>query len=166
MRGVGLHGVQVAKALGARVLAVTSSEAKAEAIREHGADDVIVSTDLAFHKEVKSKTDGGVHLVLDCVGVPTLNAAIRSVRPMGRVVVAGNVTVERHEVNPGYLILNEVSIGGTSGCTREDLADVLSWVAEGKLAPVLADTLPLEQAPDAHRRLEQRKVTGRLVLRP
>ena len=163
--GVGLHAIQVAKALGARVIAVTSSEAKKEALEKFGAE-VIVSADLAFHKLVKGMTDGGVNVVLDCVGAPTLNASIRSVKPMGRVVVAGNVTIARHEVNPGYMILNEVALLGTSGCTRDDLSTVLDWVVQGKLEPVIADRLALKDAAKAHRRLEARGVIGRLVLQP
>lgn len=163
--GVGLHGIQVAKALGARVIAVTSSESKRAMLEKFGAE-VIVSTDLGFHKQVKSVTDGGVNVVLDCVGVPTLNASVRSVKPMGRVVVAGNVTVARLELNPGYMILNEVELLGTSGCTRDDLCTVLDWVADGTLQPVIADRLPLKDAAKAHRRLEDKGVIGRLVLQP
>jgi acryloyl-coenzyme A reductase len=164
--GVGLHGIQVAKALGARVLAVTSSEHKADKLREVGADDVVISTDLKFHREVKALSDGGVHVVLDCVGPPTLNSSIRSLRPMGTVVACGNVTVTRHEINPGYFILSEVGVVGTSGCTRDDLEQVFSWVAEGKVTPMLDEVLPLSAAADAHRRLESKGVTGRLVLSP
>ena len=163
--GVGLHGMQVAKALGAHVVAVTSSAAKADFLRSHGADDVLVSGDFAFHKEVQRRT-GGVHVALDCVGAPTLNASIRSVRPMGRVVIAGNVTTERFEVNPGYAILNEVSLLGSSGCTRADLLDVFRWTQQGTLKPVVAGVFSLAQAADAHRQLEGKAVTGRLVLRP
>jgi acryloyl-coenzyme A reductase len=161
--GVGFHGIQVAKALGARVVAVTSSPDKAAALRARGADEVLVSPDLAFHKQAKPL---GIDVVLDCVGAPTLNSAIRAVRPMGRVVVAGNVTIESFSVNPGYLILNEVQLSGSSACSRADLEQVLAWVAEGKLAPALAETLPLESAAAAHRRLEARGVVGRLVLVP
>jgi D-arabinose 1-dehydrogenase-like Zn-dependent alcohol dehydrogenase len=164
--GVGLHGIQVAKALGARVIAVTSSASKQESLHAVGADDVVVSADLTFHKEVKARTDGGVHVVLDCVGTPTLNSSIRSVRPMGRVVVAGNVNADPHTINPGYMILNEVEMCGTSACTRADLEQVLGWVEEGKLEPMLAEVLPLDQAADAHRRLESKSVAGRLVLKP
>jgi D-arabinose 1-dehydrogenase-like Zn-dependent alcohol dehydrogenase len=163
--GVGLHAIQVAKLLGARVVAITSSPSKEAALREAGADEVVVSTDLRFHKEVKRRTDG-VHVVLECVGAPTLDSSIRSVRPMGRVVVVGNVTVEREPVNPGYLILQEVSISGSSSCTRADLARVLAWVSEGKLEPSLAEVLPLKDAAKAHRRLEDKGVVGRLVLLP
>ena len=98
-------------------IAVTSSEHKADSLREVGADEVIVSADLQFHKQVKALSDGGVHLSFDCVGPPTLHGSIRSLRPMGRVVVCGNVSVTRHEFNPGYFILTEVSVAGTSSCT-------------------------------------------------
>ncbi len=161
--GVGLHGIQIAKILGARVVGVSSSAAKAQALFARGADEVIVSPELSFHKQARDK---GIDVVLDCVGAPTLNSAIRCVRPMGRVVVAGNVTVEQHALNPGYVILNEVGIFGTSACSRADLVDVLGWVAAGRLVPAVAETLRLEDAALAHRRLEDRGVVGRLVLVP
>jgi D-arabinose 1-dehydrogenase-like Zn-dependent alcohol dehydrogenase len=161
--GVGLHGIQVAKALGARVIAVSSSASKASALRARGADEVIVSPDLSFHKQAREM---GVDVVLDCVGAPTLNSAIRCVRPMGRVVVAGNVTIASHEVNPGYLILNEVALFGSSACSRADLVQVLAWVTDGILTPAVAETLPLDHAAIAHQRLEERGVVGRLVLVP
>lgn len=164
--GVGLHAMQVAKALGARVLAATSSEAKAEALRARGADDVVVAPDLGFHKEVKRRTGGGAHVVLDCVGAPTLNASLRALRLLGRCVVVGNVTVGRAELSPGLMILSELSVSGSSSCSRADLEQILAWVAEGKVTPALAEALPLDAAADAHRRLEARGVVGRLVLVP
>ncbi len=163
--GVGLHAIQIVKALGARAIAITSSPHKAEVLREVGADEVVVSPTLSFHKEVQALT-GGAQLCLDCVGPPTLHSAIRCLRPMGRVVVCGNVSVTRHEINPGYFILTEVSLSGTSSCTRADLERVLGWVADGTLRPMLSEVLPLSRAADAHRRLEDKGVTGRLVLRP
>jgi D-arabinose 1-dehydrogenase-like Zn-dependent alcohol dehydrogenase len=164
--GVGLHALGVARALGAHTIAVTSSEAKAAELTRRGADEVVCSPALDFHKEVRARTGGGVDVVLDCVGTPTLNASVRSARPLGRVVVAGNVTTERFALNPGWIILSEVSIAGTSGCSRADLTRVLAWVAEGRLTPALAERLPLERAADAHRMLEEKAVTGRLVLEP
>ena len=163
--GVGLHAIQVARALGARVVAVTSSQAKVDSLRARGAEEVVVSTDLAFHKQVKQLT-GGVDVAFDCVGEPTLNASVRSLKPMGRCVVAGNVTVSRFELNPGLMILNELSLSGTSACSRRDLEQVLDWVTEGAIEPVLDEVLDLDDAVKAHRRLESRGVTGRLVLKP
>ena len=166
--GVGLHALQVARALGARTVAVTSSPAKAAALRAAGADEVVVAPAADFHKQVRGA--GGVHVVLDCVGQPTLNASLRSLRPMGRAVVIGNVTASassgRAEVNPGLLIVNELGLVGSSGCSVGDLRDVFAWVADGRVRPVLAGTLPLAGAAEAQRRLEERGVTGRLVLVP
>jgi D-arabinose 1-dehydrogenase-like Zn-dependent alcohol dehydrogenase len=165
--GVGIHAVQVARALGARVLAVTSSPDKAAAIADAGADEVLVVTDAAFHKQVKRATSGkGVDVVLDCVGTPTLNASLRSLDQRGRLVVIGNVTSDRFEVNPGLVILSELQILGSAGCTRADLEQVLAWVLAGEVRPVVAEVLPLEQAALAQQRLEAKGVVGRIVLRP
>ena len=159
--GVGLHAIQIARAMKARVVAITSSPAKVGALERLGAHEVVVSEDLRFHKRVS-----GVDVVIDCVGTPTLNASLRSLRPTGRAVVVGNVTTERVEVNPGLVILNELTLVGSAGCNRADLLDVLGWVQSGEVEPIIADTLPLSSAADAHRTLESRGVTGRIVLRP
>ena len=164
--GLGLHGIQVAKALNAEVTAVTSSEKKADTLRAMGADHVIVATDGKFHGEVVASTNGGVDLVMDTVGVPTLNSAIRSVRTMGRVVVIGNVTIERAQLNPGLFILKELTLTGSSGCSKDDLLKVLDWVKDGTVKPVIDRVLPLDDAVEAHRCLEQRGVMGRIVLTP
>jgi acryloyl-coenzyme A reductase len=164
--GVGIHAIQVARALGASVSAVTSSEKKGEALRRAGADDVVVSADLAFHKDVRARTGGGVDVVLDCVGAPTLNASMRSVRPLGKVVVVGNVTAERAEVNAGLVILNEVAIVGSAGCTRADLTDVLAWVKDGRIEPVVQEVRPLAEAAAAQSTLESKGAVGRIVLAP
>ena len=171
--GLGLHAMQVARALGAQVVAITSSESKAEFLRQSGADHVVVSAPrsgerssaMTFHKEVKRLT-GGVHVALDCVGDITLNSSIRSLRPMGRCVVAGNITTGRYELNPGLAILNELTLCGTSGCTRRDLEQVLAWTRDGTIAPVIAEVMALDQAVEAQKRLESRGVTGRIVLTP
>jgi D-arabinose 1-dehydrogenase-like Zn-dependent alcohol dehydrogenase len=165
--GVGLHAIQVAKALGARVIAISSSPAKADALAASGADDVVVADTPDFHKIVKRRTGGtGVPVVLDCVGEPTLNASLRSLEGGGRVVVVGNVTSTRAEINAGFLILGQLALHGSSGSNRADLEQVLRWTADGVIRPVLADVLPLDAAADAHRRLEDKGVVGRLVLAP
>lgn len=165
--GVGLHAIQVAKVLGARVTAVTGRAAKEDLLREYGADDVVVADGGSFHKELGRRTRGrGVDLVLDCVGEPTFNASLRSLRPLGRLVVVGNVTSDRVQLNAGFVILSEIVIAGSAGCSRADLHDVLTWVQNGRVRPVVADVLPLHEAPDAHRRLEDRDANGRIVLRP
>ncbi len=159
--GVGVHAIQVAHILGAKVIAVTSNLGKVEALRSVGADQVVVGGH-DFHKQIGSTAD----VALDLVGAPTLNASQRSLRIGGRVVLVGNVTAERVEINPGLLIMKEISIHGSSSASRGDLAEVLSWVAAGKLRPVVAGRLPLAEARAAQARLLEKGVVGRLVLIP
>jgi acryloyl-coenzyme A reductase len=158
--GVGMHAVQVAKILGARVVAITSNAAKAERLRAIGADEVVVSTG-DFHKQVSD-----ADVALELVGAPTFNSALRTLRIGGRLVIVGNVTASRIDVNPGYLILKEISLTGSSGASRADLAEILGWVAAGKLKPVIADKLPLAEARAAQTRLRDKDVVGRIVLVP
>jgi len=159
--GVGVYAIQVAKILGARVLAVTSQEAKVAALKALGVDEVIVAAG-EFHKGLSGAAD----VALELVGAPTFNSALRTLRPGGRVVIVGNVTGERLEVNPGYLILKELSVAGSSSATRAELGEVLGWAADGRLRPVIAARLPLGDAALAQRRLETRAVVGRQVLIP
>src|SRR5262249_9354533 len=84
--GVGVHAIQVAKILGARVLAITTSAAKEERLRGLGADQVLLSPpDGGFHKAVQAATGGGADVALDLVGTPTLNGSLRSLRMNGRL---------------------------------------------------------------------------------
>jgi D-arabinose 1-dehydrogenase-like Zn-dependent alcohol dehydrogenase len=161
--GVGIHAVQVAKILGARVVAVTSSEAKSEAILRAGADDVLVAKG-PFHRDVLARAE--VDLALELTGAPTFNSALRSLRTGGRLVLVGNLTGERIDVNPGYLIVRELSIAASAGATRAELAEVFDWAADGRLRPVVAERLPLAAAREAQTRLQQKSIIGRQVLVP
>ncbi len=166
--GVGIHALQLVRLAGGRSIAATTSPAKEADLRRHGAHEVVVLRDgMRLQDEVKRLTDGrGCDLVLELTGAPTWNASLRSVRRGGRVVLVGNVTTERVELNPGYVILNEVEVLGSAGASRADLEHVLALAARGELEPVLAETLPLERAEEAHARLQGKGVTGRLVLVP
>jgi NADPH:quinone reductase-like Zn-dependent oxidoreductase len=167
--GVGIHALQLLKIAGSRSIAVTTSEAKVDAIKKAGADEVIVLREgTRLKDEVGRLTDGGVDLALELVGKPTFNESVRSVRRGGRVVLVGNVTTERVEINPGFAILNEISVIGSSGATRAEVEHVLALAASGKLEPVVAATVPLEPAAidAAHERLKSKGVTGRLVVVP
>jgi len=165
--GVGIHALQlVKKVFQGRVVAVTSSQAKANVLKEYGADEVVVCTTKEelqqFHHKIKPPVD----VALECVGIPTLNASIRSLRSNGRLVILGNVTAGKGSINPGLLILKELKIFGSSSASREELQRVLGWTAEGKLKPVLHCTMPLEAAHKAHELLADREAIGRIVLVP
>jgi D-arabinose 1-dehydrogenase-like Zn-dependent alcohol dehydrogenase len=166
--GVGIHALQLIRHVEARSIAVTSSEDKVAELKEHGANEVIVARPgTKIQDEVARLTDGqGVDMALELVGQPTWSASVKSLRPGGRVVLVGNVTAERVELNPGYFILKEIEVIGSASAKRGDLESSFTLAARGMLKPVLAGTLPLEEAEKAHERLRARDVVGRLVLLP
>jgi D-arabinose 1-dehydrogenase-like Zn-dependent alcohol dehydrogenase len=165
--GVGHMALQLARRAGARVLAVTSNPAKVDALRAAGADEVIVSTDGRFQGDVLGRTEGqGADMALECVGAPMFQASLRSLAPGGRLVLVGNVTAGKVELNPGQVILHERRILGSDSATRAELREVLEMAARGEIAIQIARRLPLGQASEAQALLEARAVVGRVILEP
>jgi NADPH:quinone reductase-like Zn-dependent oxidoreductase len=163
--GVGTQALQLARHDGARVIAVTSSEAKVEALYEVGAHDVIVSPDLNFARQAREITGGqGVDVALEIVGSMTFEQSLRALAPGGRLVVVGNLETVPVQVNPGLLILKELEILGAYATTEAELREAFSLIQSGALRSAVSEVLPLRDAWRAHARLEQRGVTGRLVL--
>jgi len=174
--GTGRLVVQMAKLRGARVLAVVSTDEKAKVAREAGADEVIVYTRQDFETEVKRLTDGkGVDVVYDSVGASTFQKSLNVIRRRGMMVTFGNASGPVPPVEPlllsqkGSLFLTRPTLFDYTA-TREELewraTDVLNWVAAGKLKLQIGATYPLANAADAHRALEGRKTTGKLLLTP
>jgi len=164
--GVGTPAIQIARHMGARVIAVTGSEKKAESLRARGAHDVVVSPDGRFHQEVRRLSGGGVDVALELTGSATFGSSLRSLRPRGRLSLIGNIQMDRISVNPGAMILYGYRIVGGHGYTPGDLADCFELMRRGELEIAIDRTLPLEQAADAHRLLAERAVVGRIVLLP
>ncbi|MEM2909862.1 MAG: alcohol dehydrogenase catalytic domain-containing protein [Nitrososphaerota archaeon] len=163
--GVGIHAVQLAKVLGCRVLAATSSREKVKRISDAGADEVLLSDDMMVD-EVKQLTGGdGVDVVLEAVGQPTFGKSLRCLAWGGRMVVVGNVTVSSVEVPLGLIILKANSIAGTIAATKNDLEEALRLTAEGKLKPIIT-VYPLEKIHDAMERMRQKESVGRILLKP
>jgi len=163
--GVGQAAVQIARHMGALVVATTTSAAKVEALRKLGAHHVIVSDDHRFADDVV-RAAGQVDVVLELIGAPTFSAGLKCLRAGGRMVLIGNIELTRAEINPGALIVRGQSVHGTISCTARDMADVFAMVQSGALVPRIDRTLPLESAADAHRLLATRQVVGRVVLLP
>jgi D-arabinose 1-dehydrogenase-like Zn-dependent alcohol dehydrogenase len=166
--GLGLHGVQLCRLSGAFTIAVTTSKAKAAGIRDAGADEVIVvDREKDFSAEVRRLTDGrGVDVAIDNVGSPVFESVRRSMADDGRIVLVGQVTGEFISINPAQLFLRNVSILSAKGVSRAQLADALDLVARRRIKPVVEDVCRLENAVDAHRRVEAGLSSGRLVLSP
>lgn len=158
--GVGCAAVQVAKRLGAEVIAVVRDEAHVAFLQRLGADRVVVDAGAGFHKQLGRSVD----VALDCVGPPTFNAALRSVRSGGTVVVIGNVATHRPELNLGYVVTRGVRICGSAGAARHDMVELLELHAKSPLSISIQEQLPLEQADLGQRRLRRGGLEGRLVL--
>ncbi len=164
--GVGIGALQSAILLGARVWAVTGSEAKADKLRSLGAEHVIVDNGKSFHKTIRAQVPQGVDAVIDCVGEPTFHASLRALRSGGRVVVVGNISTEPYLLNLGFLVVNAISILGSDNITRSALRELMTLVERKKMVPVIDRVLPLGKAAEAHRAIEGREVFGRIVLQP
>ncbi|MCB9521120.1 MAG: alcohol dehydrogenase catalytic domain-containing protein [Myxococcales bacterium] len=161
--GVGIGGVQIARALGAEVAAVVRAAEHAEFVESLGATAVVVDDGAGFHKRLPW---GGADMVLDCVGSPTFNASLRSTRLGGGLGVVGNVSERRAELNMGRLVVGDVRICGSSGATPRDLAALVELMTRAPMRFVIADAMPVSAADAAQRRLRAGGLHGRLVLRP
>lgn len=166
--GLGLHGVQLCRLAGAFTIAVTSSEAKAARIREAGADEVVVTERGGdFSGEVRRLTGGtGVDVAIDNVGGPVFESVRRSMADDGRIVLVGQVTGDFISINPAQLFLRNISVLSAKGVSRAQLADAFELVARRRIKPAIEDVWRLEDAAEAHRRVEAGLSSGRLVLSP
>ena len=163
--GVGLHAIQVCRLLGARICAVTSSPKKAGQLKEAGADEVVVSPDLDFAREVRRRTGGkGADVALEITGSVTFDQALRSLAPAGRLIMVGNLETRPVPVNPGLIILKELEIRGSFATSIPELEETFNLILDKKLHPVVSRVLPLASAAEAHRMLYDREVVGRIVL--
>lgn len=174
--GTGLLVVQMAKMRGARVIGTTSTPEKAALARQHGCDEVILYTEQDFAAEVKRLTGGrGVDVVYDSVGAATFDRSLDSLRPRGMMVSFGNASGPVPPFSPlllsqkGSLFLTRPTLAHYAATREEMLArgrDVLDCVAAGRLKVQIYKIYPLAEAAQAHRDLEGRKTTGKLLLRP
>ncbi len=173
--GMGLLLTQMVKRLGGYVFSTVSTEEKAELSKQAGADQVILYTKQDFAEEVKKTTDGeGVQVVYDGVGKTTFNQSISSLGRRGHMVLYGAASGAPDPISPGILGAGSLSLTrpglGDYTVNRAELeqqaGDVLGWVSSGELKLRIGGEFPLSEAPEAHRRLESRATTGKLLLIP
>jgi acryloyl-coenzyme A reductase len=163
--GLGLHQIQVARSVQARVIAVTSSRDKVESVRAAGADEIIVAPDLKFSGEVWRLTGKqGADAVLENVVTGTFGESLRSCAQHASVVVLGNIGARAVELEPGLVIMRRIRIAGSGNATFKDVHMALHLLASGAVKPVIGRILPFPQAAQAHALMERRAVTGRVVL--
>jgi NADPH2:quinone reductase len=171
--GAGSAAVQVAKALGARVIAVASDERKREAARQAGADETVDAGE-GWRERVKGLTErAGVDLVFDPVGGERMTESLRCLAPEGRLLVVGFAAGEIPDFAANRVLLRNVDVvgvnwGGLAMARPEIVAeaaeDLIRWHAAGLVAPVIGGRYALEDGADALRALEARRAVGNLVL--
>jgi NADPH:quinone reductase-like Zn-dependent oxidoreductase len=163
--GVGSAGIQIAKLLGARVIATAGSRAKLEKARELGADELINHTEQKISEEVRRLTGKrGVDVVFEHVGTATWEQSILSLATAGRLVTCGATTGFAAQLDLRYLFARQLSLLGSYMGSRAELFTVLKLVGDKRLRPVIDRVFPLAEAVEAHRRMEQREQFGKIVL--
>jgi NADPH2:quinone reductase len=170
--GVGTAALQVAKGLGARTIAVVSSDAKQQVAEQAGAD-VVVRSHEKWKDEVKEISSGGVDVVLDPVGGDRFTDSLRALRENGRLVVVGFTGGSIPEVKVNRLLLGNTEVVGAGWggyvmgkpeLIGEIGAAVSRMVDEGVVRPIVGERFPLERAGEALRAIDERRATGKIIL--
>jgi NADPH2:quinone reductase len=172
--GVGTAAVQLAKRLGALVIAAASSDEKLERVKELGADEIINYAKLDFVEVVRTLTGGrGVDLILETVGGEVFEKSIGALAPFGRLVTYGAASGQLAPVNNRQLIINNVTVTGVNlnmiARTHEmavGMHDLLRLIQGTTIRPIIGHRFTLDQAAEAHRLLESRDSFGKIVLIP
>lgn len=161
--GAGSHAVQIAKALGAKVIAATGSSWKEEGIYALGADSVVANQSLSG--KVKELTGGeGADVAVDTVGGPTFREALKSMNFGGRLVVIGNVDSATVDLPLGYMILKGLELIGSVSSTRKNVAEALELTRTGRIRAVIDRKIGLGSVGSAYADMEKRSTFGRVLI--
>ena len=175
--GIGTHGIQVARALGAKVAVTAGSEDKLNAARELGAEITINYREEDFVERIREET-GGADVILDIIGAKYLDRNVDALAPDGRIVVIGMQGGTTAELNLGKLLVKRAGViatalrgrpvdgpAGKGVIVAEVVKNVWPMIADGRVRPVVGAVLPIEEATEAHRLLSSGEVTGKVLLR-
>jgi alcohol dehydrogenase len=165
--GVGTAAVQIAKMIGAEVLAAAGSPDKLERLRALGADHLIDYTKEDFSREAwRISGKKGVDVVMNYTGGDTWVPSLRALKHHGRLLTCGATAGFAPAEDIRYIWRRELAILGCNGWTTEDIAILLDLVAAGRIKPVLSHVLPLSEGREAEWLIEQRAIFGKVVLVP
>jgi NADPH2:quinone reductase len=172
--GAGLAAVEIAKLMGARVIAAASSAEKLAVCREHGADEAVNYASADLKDGLRALTGGrGVDVVYDCVGGDSSEAALRAMAWEGRFLVVGFASGDIPKIPLNLLLLKGCDAVGVfwgeavkrdPGANRANMRQVLDWIAQGKLAPRIHGTYPLADIREALGVIDRREAVGKVVL--
>jgi len=163
--GVATAALSIAKALGARVIVTSSSDAKLARARELGADATVNHETGDVVARVKEVTEGGADVVVDDVGEATWRRSLDAARPEGRIVICGATTGPNPPAALHRVWWKQLTILGSTMGTADDFQAAYDLVASGKARPVIDEVFPLSEARAAHDRLEAGEQLGKIVFR-
>ena len=165
--GVGVHAVQLARSMGAFVMAVDIGAEKLSLAKELGAEFTFDAVNGDFSDAAREWSNGeGVDVVLELVGTATFESSIKSLARGGRMVIVGSHTGRTLSVSPQQVIANEWEILGSRNVTKRELQEVVNLVAAGRIKPIVTGAYPLDEAEALHRQLRVAAIKGRVVLKP
>lgn len=165
--GVGVHAVQLARMMGAFVMAVDMGDEKMALARELGADLTFDASSGDFSEAAQAWTAGeGAEIILELVGTATFDTSLKALARGGRMVIVGSHSGGTLSVSPQAMIANEWDILGSRNVTKRELAEVVTLVGAGRVKPVVTGEYPLEEAEKLHERLRDCEIVGRVVLKP
>lgn len=165
--GVGLHAIQLARLMGAFVMAVDIGKAKLDAMETYGADVVVDPLEDDFSRIAQEWSRGmGVEAVLELVGTETIANSLKSLGKGGRLVIVGSHTGRDIPVHAGQMVGNEWEILGSRNVSKQELMDVVSLVENGRIQPVVSEIHPLQDLELILKRIQDREIVGRVALEP
>lgn len=165
--GVGTACVQLARHLGAKVIACTSSSEKAARLRDLGADHVLDGSEESIATEVwKLTSKRGVDLAINYTGGDTWGDCLRATRKGGRLLTCGATAGHDCVIDMRFVWVRELTILGSTGYRQEDIAAMVAAVADGAMRPLIDKVLPLDRTAEGMQMLEDRTVIGKVVVTP
>jgi NADPH2:quinone reductase len=172
--GAGLTAVEIAKRMGAHVIAAASSDQKLALCKQYGADEVVNYSTGDLRAQVTDLTkEKGLDVVYDPVGGQFTEPAIKLLKPLGRYLVIGFASGEPTVIPAGLLLVKQIAAIGifwgefmklNPSEARRSINQLFEWYAAGKVRPLISESFPLDQAQTAMQRLVDRKATGKVVL--
>ena len=172
--GVGTGCILIAKMLGAEVVACTSSAEKVKALKEFGADHVINVNEVDFSKWANEKYgkpqrrnyDGGVDVLINYTGGDTWAPSLRCIKRGGKLLVCGATAGHDPKEDLRYLWSFEIEVKGSNSFYDDDLKGLMEMISKGTMKPVIDEVLPLERAAEGLALIRDRKVIGKVVVKP
>lgn len=163
--GVGHALTQIGSYTGATVIGTTTTTSKQDWITDHGADHAIHAPDNEFADQVHELVDGaGVDVVAETVGQATWNQSVDALGMRGRLILCGAHSGQEADLNLGNLFGKQIELVGTTRAPRYAMEETLELIADGAFEPGITERYPLEEAPAALRRMEDREHVGKIVL--